>query len=140
LKRRLVDGGTFVVVLETGEEVMESLASFAAEEGLEAARITGIGAFSRATLGFYERERKDYERYTVDEDVEVLSLIGNITRYEDAPRVHLHAALSRREGSAFGGHLFEGRVGATLELFAFQIPGGLERRMDEGVGLPLIVP
>jgi hypothetical protein len=45
---------------------------------LDAASFTGIGTFSSATLGFFDRERMDYKKIAVDEQVEVLTLAGNI--------------------------------------------------------------
>jgi predicted DNA-binding protein with PD1-like motif len=89
-------------------------------------------------VGFFDAERKDYDRITVGEDTEVLALLGNLTVMDDAPRVHAHVTLSRRDGSALGGHLFEGRTGATLEVFVVEVPGPLRRSLDEAVGLPLI--
>jgi uncharacterized protein len=89
-------------------------------------------------VGFFDPDRKDYDRITVEEDTEVLALLGNLTVMDDAPRVHAHVTLSRRDGSALGGHLFEGHTGATLEVFVIEVPGSLRRALDEEVGLPLI--
>jgi uncharacterized protein len=89
-------------------------------------------------VGFFNPERKDYDRITVGEDTEVLALLGNLTEMDEAPRVHAHVTLSRRDGSAVGGHLFEGRTGATLEVFVVEVAGSLRRTLDEEVGLPLI--
>jgi uncharacterized protein len=89
-------------------------------------------------VGFFDAERKDYDRLTVEEETEVLALLGNLTVMDDSPRVHAHVTLSRRDGSALGGHLFEGQTGATLEVFVVEVPGPLRRSLDETVGLPLI--
>jgi predicted DNA-binding protein with PD1-like motif len=89
-------------------------------------------------LGFYDIERREYERIPVGEETEVLSFLGNLTVTDEGPRVHAHVTLSRRDGSALGGHLFEGRAGATLEIFVLEVPGVLRRSLDEETGLPLI--
>jgi predicted DNA-binding protein with PD1-like motif len=127
-----------VVRLELGEEVMDALGAFAGEQHVAAAEVSGIGAFERAVLGFYQLERRDYHRVQVSEETEVVSLLGNLSRTEEGPRVHLHAGLGRKDGSMIGGHLFEGVVSATLELFVREEPGVLTRLPDEGVGLPLL--
>lgn len=129
---------TFVLRFETGDALVEALTSFAGEHGIRAGRLTGIGAFTDAEIGFFDRERKDYDRLAVDEETEVLSLLGNITVTDEGPRVHAHVTLGKQDGTAHGGHLFEGHVGATLEVFVVEYGGELRREMDEVVGLPLI--
>ena len=132
---------TFAVVLRRGDQVCESLLNFANEQGLSAASVTGIGAFSRATLGFFDWERKDYDRIQVDEQVEVLSLTGDIALAPDTtPQPHLHVVLGKPDGSAHGGHLLEGEVRPTLELVITETPPGLHRRHDPESGLALIAP
>jgi predicted DNA-binding protein with PD1-like motif len=89
-------------------------------------------------VGFYDIERSEYDRIPIEEETEVLALLGNLSVTDDGPRVHAHATLSRRDGSALGGHLFEGRAGATLEVFVLEVPGELRRVPDEATGLPLL--
>jgi predicted DNA-binding protein with PD1-like motif len=89
-------------------------------------------------IGFYDLERKAYDRIPVAEETEVLALLGNLTVTDEGPRVHAHVTLGRRDGSTLGGHLLEGRAGATLEIFVLGVPGELRRTHDRDVGLPLI--
>jgi predicted DNA-binding protein with PD1-like motif len=89
-------------------------------------------------VGFYDLERKEYDRIPVEEDTEVLSLLGNLSVTDEGPRVHAHVALGRRDGSGLGGHLFEATVGGTLEIFVREEPGELRRRDDPESGLPLL--
>lgn len=117
---------------------MEGLTAFAGDHGIRAARLQGIGAFTDAVIGFYDIERREYDRISVSEETEVLSLLGNLTVMDEGPRVHAHVTLGRRDGSALGGHLFEGRAGATLEIFVLEVPGELRRLPDQATGLPLI--
>jgi predicted DNA-binding protein with PD1-like motif len=130
---------TFVVVLDTDDEVMASLMRFAEQETVSAAQVTAIGAFRAAVLGFFDWERKDYERIPVDEQVEVVSLLGDIGVEESGkPALHLHALLSRRDGSTVGGHLLEAQVRPTLEVVVTESPAHLRRRKDQETGLTLI--
>ena len=117
---------------------MNELASLAAEEGIRAAEISGIGAFGSAVIGFYNLETKEYDRIPVDEETEVLSILGNLSIVDDEPRVHAHVSLGRSDGSAMGGHLFEGLCGATMEIFVREEPGELRRVPDPNAGLPLL--
>ena len=108
---------TYVVVLDHGDEVSAELARFAAERRLDGASVSGIGAFARAKLAFFDWETKDYHEIDVPEQVEVVSLLGDIGIDEQGkPALHLHALLARRDGSTVGGHLVSGQVRPTLEL------------------------
>ena len=127
-----------MVRLELGEETVERLTAFAADQDISAAEVTGIGAYERATVGFYRLDRREYDRMDVPDHTEVLSIIGNLSVTEEGPRVHVHVTLSRTDGTAVGGHLFEGHVGATLEVFVREGRGELRRANDEQIGLPLL--
>jgi predicted DNA-binding protein with PD1-like motif len=142
MKSKLIHDGsekTYALVFDKGDEVAAGLLRFAREERLAASRFTAIGAFERATLGFFERERKSYARIEVDEQVEVLSLIGDITLKEDGePQVHAHVVIGRRDGTAHGGHLLRAVVWPTLEVIVTESPRHLRRRFDEETGLALL--
>ncbi len=130
---------TFALIFDTGDEVMAGLTGFAKDNGLDAASLTAIGAFSGATLGFYNLETKEYEKIPVDEQVEVLSLVGDIAPKEDGePQVHAHVVVGRSDGTTRGGHLLEAYVRPTLEVILVESPEHLRRKFDEGVGLALI--
>jgi predicted DNA-binding protein with PD1-like motif len=133
-------GRAFVVVFDTGEEAMGGLGSFAAEAGLTAARFTAIGAFSSAVVGYFAWDRKEYERITVDEQVEVLALTGDVALSDGHPALHAHVVLGRRDGTTRGGHLLEGVVRPTLEVMVEDAPAALRKRHDPETGLALIDP
>ena len=107
---------TWAVILDRGDEVLDCLSGFAERHELSAGRVTGIGAFSRATLGFFDRESKDYVKIEIDEQTEVLSMLGDIALADGKPKLHLHVVLGKRDGSAHGGHLLAGSVWPTLEV------------------------
>jgi len=129
---------TLALVFDTGDEVVSTLERFAAEHALTACRLTAIGAFERVTLGYFDWERKDYERIEVAEQVEVLSLIGDIALDGATPKLHAHAVLGKRGGSTVGGHLLEAKVRPTLEVLLIESPGYLRRVRDPASGLALI--
>jgi len=129
---------TFALVFERGDEVVSTLQRFAAEQGLTASRFTAIGAFETAALGYFDWEKKDYERIAVEEQVEVLTLAGDVALDGTEPKVHAHVVLGRRDGSTLGGHLLEARVRPTLEVVLVDAPGHLCREHDPVSGLALI--
>lgn len=138
-----LSGGTpraFLVVFRTGDEAASGLVDLAQRRGLESARLSGIGAFSRVTLGYFDCKKKAYERIEIAEQVEVVSVLGDITLYEGAPRLHAHVMVARSDGTTRGGHLLEGRVRPTLEITIEELRISVRRTLDAESGLPLIDP
>jgi predicted DNA-binding protein with PD1-like motif len=134
------EGGekTFVLVFDTGDEVVSQITTFARENDLDAASITAIGAFSGATLGYFDIEKIEYEKIPLEEQVEVLSLIGDIALNEGEPELHAHVVLGRRDGTTRGGHLLEAHVRPALEAVLIESPDHLKKTTDEETGLALI--
>ncbi|HEV8614452.1 MAG TPA: PPC domain-containing DNA-binding protein [Methylomirabilota bacterium] len=129
---------TYVLVLDKGDEVVGELTAFARAQHLAAAHFTGIGAFSEVTLGYFERDRRDYRKIPLREQVEVLSLIGDVALDGDEPKLHAHVVVGRADGTAHGGHLMDARVWPTLEVVLAESPRHLHRVRDPETGLALI--
>jgi uncharacterized protein len=142
VKSKLIHEGdekTFAIVFDTGDEVVAGLLAFAKKYKLAASHLTGIGACERVTLGFFELGSRDYKKIPINEQVEVMSLIGNICLEESGePKVHAHVVVGLQDGSAHGGHLLEAHVRPTLEIFLVESPKPLRRKMNAEVGLALI--
>lgn len=134
------EGGqrSFAVVLDAGDEVTESLQRVADEESLHASRFTAIGGLSDVVLGFFQVEEQTYKRIPLREQVEVLSLVGDVTHEQGRPKVHAHVVVGLSDGTTRGGHLLEGHVRPTLEIMLIESPSMLERRHDPRFGIPLI--
>lgn len=129
---------TFAVVFDTGDEVATGLLAFAKEKGVAASHFTAIGAFSDVTFGFFDIGTKEYQKIQINEQVEVLSLIGNIALSKGEPKVHAHVVVGKSDGTAHGGHLMEAHVRPTLEVFVVESAERLVRKIDDETGLPLI--
>ncbi len=129
---------TFAIILESGDEVTESITSFAVEQKLKASQFNAIGAFSKATLGFFDFKIKDYKKIEIDEQVEVLNIAGDISLYKNEIKIHAHVVVGKQDGTAHGGHLLKATVHPTLEIILTESPAYLERQMDEDSHIPLI--
>jgi len=129
---------TLALILETGDEVIACLERYAAEQHLTASRLTAIGAFSDVTLGYFDWARKQYTPHRFVEQVEVLSLIGDVALDGDRLKVHAHAVLGRADCSTLGGHLLKATVRPTLEVVITDSPDYLRREHDPESGLALI--
>ncbi len=130
---------TFVLIFVIGDEIATLLHRFAKEQRLGASSFKAIGALSYTKLGWLNWETKKYDPACVlDEQVELLSLIGDITVREGEPQVHAHAIVGRSDGTAHGGHLLEARVRPTCELILTESPNRLRKKLDPKTGIALI--
>jgi uncharacterized protein len=131
---------TYALVFESGDEAVSGLNDFAVGNGIGAAQLSAIGAFSDVVLGYFDWEKKEYTRIPVREQVEVLSLLGDVALDADEPKVHAHVVVGRSDGTTLGGHLLEAHVRPTLEVILVESPGHLQKQFDRESGLALIRP
>lgn len=110
------DERTFVLTLDPGEEVIQVLSDFTEETAIELASFTAIGGFQHASLGFFNLDTEGFDEIPFSaEQMEILSLSGEITRWDDgSPRVHGHVVVGLPDGTTRGGHLLEGVVRPIL--------------------------
>jgi len=130
--------GGYLIRLERGEEVHESLTAWAETAGCEGAVVNGLGAVEDVELGFYHRDRREYERRVEKGPLELLSLTGNLSMVGGRPLLHAHVVLMRDDFSVAGGHLFRARIAVTGEIAVSRTDLRLTRRMNDDVGLPLL--
>lgn len=129
---------TFALIFDASDEVIGVLTQFAQEQALHAASFTAIGGFKDAVLGWFDWDKKDYRRIALAEQLEVLSLLGDITRDGAEHKVHGHVVVGTSEAMARGGHLLEAHVRPTLEMFLRETTSELRRAFDPLSRIPLI--
>jgi uncharacterized protein len=138
-----IDGSpkTFILVFQTGDELAAGLLQFAKEQKLSAASFKAIGALSSVRLGWLSWENKRYEpSVTLDEQVELLSLIGDVALKDGEPVVHAHAVVGKKDGTAHGGHLLGARIRPTCEVVLTESPAHLQKYIDPESGIAVIKP
>ena len=141
MKSKIIQDGdvvTYAVVCDPGDEAMAALRQFARAERLEAAQITGVGGFERATVGWFDHAARRFRHIPVDQPTEVLSLIGDVAEDQDGPGLNIHVVLGLSDGTTRGGHLIEGQVFPTLELMVTENPAELRKVMRPDLGVALI--
>jgi predicted DNA-binding protein with PD1-like motif len=139
-------GRRYVLVLERGDELMAEVKAFAERERLRAAEFTAIGAVSSARLAAFDPDRREYVEIADPGQAELVSLNGRITLPQDAQpedppgerQLHVHCVLSREDGSAIAGHVFELVIRPTCEVFVAEAAEHVARREDPDSGLPVI--
>jgi predicted DNA-binding protein with PD1-like motif len=130
------DGYNYLIRLNKGEKLAESLAKFAEETKIEGAWVNGLGACLDATLGYYDLDNKEYLWRQFDGLREVVSLTGNLAHDEQGKfAFHLHGVLGDRDCQTVGGHVKNLTAGATLELFIHRAYQPVKRKLDDSVGL-----
>jgi predicted DNA-binding protein with PD1-like motif len=124
---------TFVLILDAGEE------AFATQSNLSGASLTALGAFERATVGWFDIAKRAYKPIEVNQQCEGLSLLGDIATGDDGkPSLHMHAVLGLKNGTTRGGHFLKGIVRPTLEITIVETPARLRRRKRPDLGIALI--
>lgn len=136
--REYARGRRVVARLAHGGDLLAEIGAAAEAHGMAMAEVRAIGALSEARLAFYDQSAKTYGEFAVDGPVELLALLGNVSRRDGATAVHVHATLSGHDGSCVGGHVAPGCTVFACELMLQELDGQLlEREHDEVTGLPL---
>src|SRR6266446_4309134 len=143
MKVRLLseNGGVknYAIVLAKGDEVMSGLTDFARQNKVASASFTAIGAFSHATVAWFDEARKEFKLIPIEQQVELVSMIGDIALVNDQPAVHTHVSVASSDGTV-GGHVINAFVFPTLELFMTVYPTPVHKETDEATGPKLIDP
>ena len=136
--REFSRGKRVVARLPFGGDLLAEIGAVADAHHIQTAEVRAIGALSEARLAFYDQTAKTYAEFAVEGQVELLALIGNVSRRDGATAVHVHATLSGHDGAVLGGHVVPGCRVFACELVLQELVGEpLERALDEVTGLPL---
>ena len=130
----------YAIILAKGDEVMSGLTDFARQNKVTSGSFTAIGAFSHATLAWFDDGRKEFKLIPIEQQVELISMVGDIALANEQPAVHTHVAVASSDGTVRGGHVINAFVFPTLELFMTVYPTPLHKESDEATGLKLIDP
>lgn len=129
---------TYVVRLNKGEEVIESLKDLCKNENIELAEITGLGASNLVEIGVFNVNTKEYNTKIFEGMFEITSLIGNVTRKDGEVYLHIHINFGDEEGLVKGGHLVRSIISATSEIVVRRINGKVGRKLSNEIGLNLL--
>ena len=130
-------GNKYIVRLDKGEEIVETLKEFCSHQDIKLGWIKGIGAVGEATIGLFETREKIYHSVDLKGDYEITSLLGNISTMDGETYLHLHATLGDSEYRVQGGHLSRGIISATGEFVIESIEGEVDREFNDEIGLNL---
>jgi hypothetical protein len=130
-------GNKFIVRMDKGEEIVETLKEFCKKNEIKLGSIQGLGAVNKATIGLFETATKEYHSTELTGDHEITSLLGNISTMDGEVYLHLHINLADHEYKTYGGHLNSAVIGATGEFIIDVIEGTVDRAFNQEIGLNL---
>lgn len=127
-----------VLVLQRGEELIETLGRYASEQELSAAWLSGLGGAGSITISWYDITKKTYKDYSFDGALEILSLSGNLSIVDGEPFWHIHGSFAGLDYAAVGGHVKSLTVGLTCEVMITPLDTPMTRQYDDTTGLNLL--
>ena len=127
--------GKIIVRLDQGDEVISSLLKIIKDEKLQGGFISAIGAADEIEVGLYQVEKKQYVSKRFKGDYEIVSCLGNVSRKNSEPYLHLHMSFSDIDGHVYGGHLSFCHISGTFECVIGLTQTRIERQIDSKTGL-----
>ena len=131
-------GNVYVLRLNKGDEILTEIKKLCLSEKIKTAQVMGLGATNYLEVGFYKNSEKKYYINKFEQDMEIISLIGNITSMNNEPYLHLHICVGDCNGNSFGGHLNKALISITGELFITSYDIDINRYKDEEIGINLL--
>lgn len=128
----------WLIRLDPGDEIPRDVVSAAADQGVQSASVTGIGAIDRAVIALYDLKERRYVETVLEEELEIASLTGNLVRLDGAPFLHAHVVVSRRDATTRGGHLMSARTSVAVELVLRPLSIEATRKLSDHCGLKLL--
>lgn len=132
-------GREFVERVEYGRDLLDSLEVLVKEKGIKAGILMAIGAVQRAKFKYYDQKEKKYTAIQIDEPMELLSCVGNVSTFKGDIMIHCHVMFADRNGRTLGGHLDYGTTVFSCEVYLKEFEDiGLRRKYDQVTGLNLL--
>jgi len=128
----------YIIRIDPGEEIVETLKKFCKTHNITAGTITGLGATNNVSIGLFELKTKTYHSKTFTDDHEIAPLYGNITTMNNDIYLHLHINICDTKHQSYSGHLNKAVVSATFEGVIEQIDGTIQREFNETMKLNLL--
>jgi predicted DNA-binding protein with PD1-like motif len=135
------EGNIATLVCRRGEEIINALTTYVAQNNITSAHLTGLGAVDEIEIAYYDVATQEYETHHLDEALEILNLTGNISTDNTGKTIiHVHGTFARRDLSVIGGHVTSMRVSGVGEIHLQTFSSGMHRRYDDETGLQVLYP
>lgn len=125
--------------IEPDEDLIDAITKLVKTYNFKAGLLNCIGAFKKFTIGYFDLDKKEYKLETFDENVELVSCLGNIAYKNGKPIIHAHVSVGRPDFSIIGGHLSQPSIiSVTGEIYILEIDQKLNRSLDPQFNLSLL--
>jgi len=139
MKLILQDKNKYVLKAEVGEDVMNELKVFCTEQRIEAASFFAIGAAKEIRIAWFDIHKKEYVQREIQQELEIISLLGNVAVGNGEVIVHAHGSFSDKDMQVMAGHVTKVIVGAACEIVLEKLEGKIEKAYDSETGLKLMI-
>lgn len=130
-------GEDIVIRIDKEEEIIEKMLEVCRKENVTLANVNALGAVGEFEVGLFNTAEKKYYSTIHKGDFEIVSLTGSITTKDGELYHHIHMSAGNQENKVYGGHLNYAKVSATCEMFIHVMPGKVERKFSDEIGLNL---
>ena len=121
------------------EDLIDAIKEIVKKHNIKAGLINVIGALKKFTVGYFDLNTKEYEFKTFEEDVELISSMGNISYKDGEPIIHMHISVGKDDYGIIGGHLSQPSIiSITGEVYIYEIAQKLNRVNDPQFNLSLL--
>lgn len=138
MKKIIEENNTLLLRFDKGEEVIKDLTDFCQYQGVKAGSFQGLGAAGELVLSYYDLEKKVYQDTFITENVEIVSMIGNLATMDEKIIIHAHGVFGKKDLATIGGHIKKLVISATCELTLVTYQKKLIRCFDQETGLNLL--
>lgn len=139
MKTIVHEKNTYVLRFDPGEEVLQTLSEFCEKENIKGGSFTAIGATKEVLLAYFNLESKKYEDHLLQEELEMLSVIGNISVLDGKVAIHAHGTFGDRKIQVRGGHIKSMNISVTCELTLQVFETAMERKTNQPMNVNLLV-
>ena len=138
MKIILEEKDKYIIRFDKGEELISGLIEFCQAKKIKAGFFIALGATSQVVLSYYHLDKKEYQEKKIDEDLEIVSLSGNVAEMEGKIIIHSHGIFADSQMRTYGGHLNKLVVSGTGEVLLDVFQGKIERQYSQEIGLNLM--
>lgn len=132
------DSSIHIIRLDKDDELIKCVTDYATTHSLMAGSINAIGSAKKITLSFFNFEKHEFEDHYLSENLEIVSLNGNLAMLDEKLTIHIHGTFSKNNLSVIGGHVKELVISATCEVLLIPLEVKLLRAKDDMTGLNLL--
>ena len=129
---------TYVIRLEKGDEIIDSLKTLVEKEEIRGGFFYGLGAVKNVSLGYFDVGKKEYKEKSFEQDFELTSMVGDVAFSGEKIIVHAHVTLAGEDFKVVAGHLNKATATATTEIVFNPVEGKLSKKIDPITGLNLM--